>query len=385
VLRDIITGVIKQIPGWNPNMRHLIITLAALFTTLIAVTALVISFSPNTLTTDESMQSAETDNSQQESQDEVLPERDFGRVKQVTVSPYDIARGINKNRDQWSKDQIYEELNLRYLWENLAMESGDFSQCETNCDAKLYKIELDDIAGGAVLLKIMKSLYLCRYLLFKQVDDLRSVKPEWLFLGYIDHDFNKYEMSWHQVANTGNKHWLVIRGQTGSGTGFSSYDDTWYEVSGNGIKEVLNYTARTHIAQWPKGLGVELKSSIILQPNGDDLSAAIKFTVSYSGLNYMTEDYPRLFSRSSSVKYNWDSSKASFVFDPSTSQVSKEEYDSVYQLESWNIESFLRYNLNGLAKIAKGEKVKSKEWLRDFLNECEYTPEKAALIETLKQ
>jgi len=72
-----------------------------------------------------------------------------------------------------------------------------------------------------------------RYLIFGPTR-VRAGKPTaWRFLGYIDHAFNKYETSWHRVIAQGNKHWLVIRGQTRSGTGFSSYDDTWYEVSKN--------------------------------------------------------------------------------------------------------------------------------------------------------
>jgi hypothetical protein len=366
-------------------MKHLIVTLVSLFAFIIIVTAIAISFSQGTPTAIEPVQYAGTGDPQPKARDDVSSERDSGKVKQVTVSPFDVARDINKNRDQWSKHQIYDELNLLYFWEDLAMEPGDLSGCEADCDAELYKAELDGIVGEEVLLKLVKSFDLCRYLLFKPVDDQHSVKPKWLFLGYIDHDFNKYEMSWHRVADTGNKHWLVIRGQTGSGTGFSSYDDMWYEVSEDGVKEVLNYTARAHIAEWPKGLGWELRSAIIPQPYGDDQSAAVRFTVSYTGLNYMTDEYPALFSKSSRVQYRWDSSKASFAFDPSKSRVSKEEYDSVYQLEFQSIANFLKYNLDRLMKITKGKKVKSKEWLRDFLSKCEHTPERAALIEALKQ
>lgn|SRR5262249_25282968 len=110
--------------------------------------------------------------------------------------------------------------------------SDDLQQCQANCEARIYPVALTGRPGNEVLLKIT-NFYFCRYLIFGPTR-VRAGKPTaWRFLGYIDHAFNKYETSWHRVIAQGNKHWLVIRGQTRSGTGFSSYDDTWYEVSKN--------------------------------------------------------------------------------------------------------------------------------------------------------
>ncbi|MGH9762799.1 MAG: hypothetical protein ACREAC_18405, partial [Blastocatellia bacterium] len=256
-------------------------------------------------------------------------------------------------------------------------------ECQADCEAETFTVHLDSKPGKEVLLKLTNHFFFCRYLIFKRMRTRAGARGTWFFLGKIDWDDNKYEDSWHQVRQTGHKHWLIIRGQTGSGTGFESYDDTWYDVSKRGIRIVLNYTAKEGIYQWPKGVGWKLRSRI-MPSSGHKSTVGIRFRASYTGLNYITNKYPFLFSKTRSIMFKWNSREKRFAFSNSGSQVSKEEFESVYQGRSWNEDAVLKYNLHDFEKIANGVDNKRKEWLRDFLTGCKNTAEKAALLQALR-
>jgi hypothetical protein len=303
-------------------------------------------------------------------------------TRPISVSPVRLARIINRNKSQWDKHQVYEELDLQPVWSNLKIASDDLLQCQANCEARIYPVALTVRTGNVLLLKIT-NFYFSRYLLFRATRVRAGSQTAWRFLGYIDHAFNKYEMSWHRVIAQGNKHWLVIRGQTGSGTGFSSYDDTWYEVSKKGIREVLRYTARAHIAQWPKGIGWKLNSRIVSQDTRAG-SVVVRFSVSFSGLNYMTERYPFLFSNWRAVRFRWDPAQRRFTFVNSVTAKSKDVFESVYQADHWSEEAFVKFNLSELLGIVKGRNSMQREWLRDFVSGYKDSPEKKRLLRAFR-
>jgi hypothetical protein len=306
----------------------------------------------------------------------------FGARELTSISPYRLAGIINQNKANWYKHQISEELNLEPIWNSLKIPAEDLHRCQADCESRTFPVALTGSTGKEVLLKITNS-YFCRYLIFRPTRvRVRSRKP-WRFLGYIDHENNKYEMSWHRTVANGNKHWLVIRGQTGSGTGFSSYEDTWYQVSGRGIKEVLEYTARAHIAQWPKGIGWDLNSTIITRDTSTAMSVAVRFRASFSGLNYATRRYPFLFSRSVTVLFKWDSSRQRFTFVPSSNPISRTIFESIYQGDKWSDEAFVKFNFSQLLLIANRGNTRQREWLKDFLNRYKVSREKTALLQTL--
>ena len=308
----------------------------------------------------------------------------FAARKLTSLSPARLAEIINHNKANWSKHQIYEELNLEPIWSRLKIPAEDLQRCQANCEARTFTVALTGCAGKEVLLKVTNS-YFCRYLIFRPTRvGVRSQKA-WRFLGYIDHEDNKYEMSWHRTIANGNKHWLVIRGQTGSGTGFSSFEDIWYQVTGRGIKEVLEYKAKAHVAQWPKGIGWNLNSTIITRDTSSAMSVAVRFKASFSGLNYATRRYPHLFSKSVTVRFKWDSARQRFRLISSSMTISRRIFESIYQGDKWSKDAFVKFNFSQLLLIAKRGNSLQREWLKDFVNGYKESREKTALLHTLSR
>ena len=107
--------------------------------------------------------------------------------------------------------------------------------------------------------------------------------------------------------------------------------------------------------------------------------------------------------------YVWDRKLRQFVFDPRRSTISEREMDAVANAGTepdeenggtqiggtaffsslkgfvgGGFEMFLRLNVSRLMKIAHGPNNPTKEWLREFVQECNDIPEKLALETALK-
>src|SRR5262245_42122606 len=240
-------------------------------------------------------------------------------VKEVSLSPYEIQRVVNNNRIKWEKFKISEPVDLKPFWNTLGIESDGegaiFNVCESSCEAHTFNLQLDDNPDREVLLKITKSFNFCRFLLFKKMSSHHDKNNRWKFLGYIDHE-NRYALARHTVVHSNSKHWLIIRGQTGSGTGYAAYADTWYEVSEKGIKSVLEYPAEVEENPFPEGLSRELRTKVAHhQASQKPLTMVVEFSMSYKGLDDMIGVYPYLFSKRQRVFFRWDSKVKKFVFD----------------------------------------------------------------------
>jgi hypothetical protein len=73
------------------------------------------------------------------------------------------------------------------------------------------------------------------------------------------------------------------------------------------------------------------------------------------------------------------------VLDLNRSSLSQPELDAVYNIDSLSSEDFLKYNYLELTQIAAGTHAAKKEWLRQFLKECENTIEHRRLARMLDQ
>jgi hypothetical protein len=71
------------------------------------------------------------------------------------------------------------------------------------------------------------------------------------------------------------------------------------------------------------------------------------------------------------------------TFVAGNSDLSEHEIGEVYNIDSLSNEDFLKYNMQGLIKIADGKNAQRKEWLQDFLKKCKRTQEKTALKQLL--
>ncbi|HXT61800.1 MAG TPA: hypothetical protein VN696_02070 [Pyrinomonadaceae bacterium] len=329
-------------------------------------------------------------------------------IQPRSTSPFEIARAVNRSRRAWNKSQIMLDVDLSDTWQQLGIDGNQFPGCAGDCEAVISRTELDPSPGRELILKLTQSYNFCRYLIFVRDDKIRAGRVKWKLRGYIDHDFNKYEMSSYRVVQALGKNWLVVRGQEGSGSGYSLYSETWYQVSRKGIEPVLHYPVEGHTYPWPTGVGREFKARVL---SSRDNHLRLGYTVTYTSLDYVNQAFEKLFVNHHHVYYSLSQQTQKLVLDKKRSDISAAEIDAIADIQSddepqagtkiggttfytlaeskafvgGGYEVFLKYNSRHLMKIAAGRDEARKQWLRELLNECEDTSEKKALLEALQK
>lgn len=322
-----------------------------------------------------------------------------------STSPFEMARVVNESHRLWEKQHVRLDVDLARTWERLGVEEGDFAGCSGDCEAQTFRHELDGEPGSEVVLKLTQSFDYCRFLVFKRERARRTRGPAWRLLGVVDHDFNRYEMARHRVVPALGRNWLVVRGQEGSGTGYSLYTETWYEVSAKGVRPVLYYPAQGHVAPWPSGVGRAFKARVA-EARGRAKGVTLDYAVTYEKLDYMKDRFSKLYRNRHRVRYVWDEGRRAFAFDAARSDISEEEVAAIAELETepgegekiggseffsdgdaWKrggYDLFLKYNLTRLLRVARRGGERDKEWLRQLLKDCADTREKRALEAALR-
>ncbi|HYY94530.1 MAG TPA: hypothetical protein VE713_08435 [Pyrinomonadaceae bacterium] len=322
-------------------------------------------------------------------------------VEPKTTSPYEIARLVNQSAAQGKEGYVADEVDLRRTWKRLGVPPRDFETCPGYCGARIFRYELDGERGDEVLLKLNRGVEFFRYLVFK-----RAGRGRWRLLGFVDHDFNRYEESSHRVLRAGGRNWLVIRGQEGSGSGFALYAETWYEVSAKGLRPVLYYPVKGQAYPWPEGVGRKFKARIT-STRGAAKAVRLLYTVSYERLDYMKNEFVKLYRNHHQVQYVWNGRRRRFVFDAPRSNITEKEIEAIAELQvemgegeriggseffsegdAWKrggYDLFLKYNLRSLLKLARGADEGQKEWLRQLLKDCADTREKRLLEGALRE
>ncbi|MFZ0060636.1 MAG: hypothetical protein WAL47_01210 [Pyrinomonadaceae bacterium] len=322
----------------------------------------------------------------------------FGQTtSRVVSSPYELAKLVN---DTGSTRPV---LELGSVWQRLGVAPGSFNQCGEDCSAAVSALDLDGKPGREVLLKLTGFSERCRFLVFK-----RHGKA-WRVVGHVDHDFNRYQMARHRVVRFKGKPWLLIRGQEGSGSGFSLYVETWYQVSQAGLRAVLSYPVAGTTYPWPAGLGREFKTQAITGSESQN-DLVLRFVVRYIKLDYETNKPLPFIVNEHRAHFHWDRKTNSFAFNSARSDISEADISAIANIEAeenssgtnvgslkfysgaeqkaWvggGYEVFLKYNLARLMKIASDKNNKHREWLRLFLKDCYDTGEKKTLVAALEK
>jgi len=332
-------------------------------------------------------------------------------IEPKSTSPFEIARVVNRSKRMWNKNHIELDVDLGYTWERLGIVSGDFAGCGGDCEAANYRQELDPTPGREVILKLTQSYNSCRYLVFFRAKGNPPSKLRWRLRGYIDHDFNRYEMTRHHVVHAFRKNWLVIRGQEGSGSGYYLYGETWFEVSRRGVRPVLHYSVEGRTDPGLGGVKWELKSRAVALTNGHTREPIIRlsFVVRYTAEGFEDRNFTRRFINRRSAYYVWNKRSREFIFAGHRSTISEREMNLVANVQTEapaenqgvrigqstfysglkgfvgsGFEMFLRLNTHRLMKIAQGANSPAKEWLRVFVKQCDDIPEKLALEKALQ-
>lgn len=326
-----------------------------------------------------------------------------------SVSPYEIKRAIDESRRSGERRT---EFDAAAMWKRLGIPASFLEVCGSGaCEAKIFLTELDGEQGREVLLRVARVNDFVRYLVFKQSRQSGAKQFKWELLGFVDHDFNRYETARHRIVNAFGRHFLVIRGQEGSGSGYALYGETWYEVSSRkGVQPVLYYPAEGHTYPWPAGLAREFKAATFPHFHaGDEEEVTVLYNVSYEALDYTGKAAPVNFRNQYRERYKWDERRAEFVFTPLRSNLDVKEiyaianitdeeqeeqgtkiggttfYSDKKSFIGSGYEVFLRHNFDDLMKIAEGRNASLKAWLRQFLSECDDMYQKDKLLQALEK
>lgn len=256
-------------------------------------------------------------------------------------------------------------IDLMFLWNELNIDSGKFQSCDNTCEAEIDEKDLNDEKGKEVILKLTQSFQYCRYLIFKKETDKQLKTPMWRLLAHIDHDFNHYVMSQHNVMKSGKNNWLVISGQEMSGSDGALFYERWYKVSSKGIRNVLNYPAEGALVNLQEGFCNRYASKIIL--HRDNL-IEIRYTMNTSDVGKCK--YKIKPDKTLSIFYSKDE-KENFVLKSKNIKAFLEIMSPIWELDSTvslafgfdrNLESLITSN----QKIDKRTKTKIVEVLEYY-------------------
>lgn len=322
-----------------------------------------------------------------------------------SVNPLEIERLINESKRVWKKSAVRQDVNLVPMWKDFGIDERQLENCGSgDCEAEALKLDLDGQFPDEVVLKI-NNFHFCRFLVFTPNRSSRADKTNWNFRGHIDWEFNRYEMARQRIARANGRPWLVIRGQAGSGTGYSLYQEMFYELTSDGLRPVLSYPIEGHTYPWPAGLGRSFRARVQPGTNGE---IVIVYEVDYEVARYADKKFKKLGVNRHRVCYTWNNHQRAFVFSPACSDTSEEEISVIAGIETDVVDEgeqiggttfysmsehkafvgggydvFLKYNFPVLMKIANSKNEAERDWLREFLKDCDDTPKKTELLDAL--
>jgi hypothetical protein len=302
--------------------------------------------------------------------------------KLETLSPYGIQRFINSNP----------QASLEEVWHGLGIKSANFSESPHEdindffnkcygCDAEIYEYDLDGQPGIELLMRVSDNLQeACRYLIFR-----RGKGNEWKLMGHIDHGFGRYRMPQHFFSLSGGDPYLIIQGQGASGSGVALYYDRLFKVTSAGVEEVLSYTSGGHQSGYGFVPDRDFSGRVLSCEIGKGAAKVeVEFAVSYSNYDDSGGN-EMLWSKKQKAVYIRPFNSKRFILDPLKSGLSEKEIEAVYNIDSLTPEDLLKYNFEELRKIALGDQRESKEWLRQFLQNCEDVPHKKDLRQAVRR
>lgn len=315
----------------------------------------------------------------------------------VPLSPYAIKRLVDDNpqldlRPLWRRLGVPAKLNT--VWSQIGGQddtssifAGGYEQ--SRCLTELYHLELDGAPGNEVLLKLHQGWLgsYTRYLVFSRRPDEAVRKQGWKLLGYADHDFTKYEQPSHRFVNATGKRWLVIRVQTGSGSGFARYHERWYEVSNAGVREVLTIPASGHASSTCLIPKLDIKSRFVKYHVANNVEAIkILFSATWQApCTGRTGDRPKtLWIKNQEAIYVRRPGGMEYTLDPSRSQINTRELNQVYNLNDYS-QDFLENNFARLSQVIARKDRQLTEWVQLILEHADDSATKQRLLRQLRQ
>ncbi len=271
------------------------------------------------------------------------PRNSTGPVSEIDISnPYAIANAVDGSID----------LDVEEVWRRLGISSeigeGFFSKC-TVCSAEAFEFNLDDSPQNEIVVRIANSLEECRYLVFAEI---KSNRTKYKLIGNIDHDFGRYQMPSHHFVVSKGRAYLVVRGQTVSGSGVAAYNYRLFRVKGGRLEELLEFPADGHqsltTADPTRDWSTRVRSVTPLTNGATRIELDLM-------IDYALEDYdgdgPVLgghwTKRERAVFYKPAGGRRAYV-DRRKSTVTQHQIEAEYNIDSLNDIDLVRYNRSQL-------------------------------------
>ena len=283
-----------------------------------------------------------------------IPYEDDGEYPDSSeLTPSDIAWFVND----------HPRANLGRLWRRLHVKAdkdfiSDFSKCG-GCVASVQDYDLDNEPGDETLLKLADSLAQSfRYLVFK-----RQTNDKWRLLGHVD-GWGKYKDSQSIVLASGGRSWLVIQGQSASGSGVAFYENRVFSISNNGLTEIASYECdgfQSDLYPWPTK---EFTSRILsCELAGNQTKLTVEFTIDYS--TFADKRVPLFSKRQTAVFIKSKNGKPRL--DPHDSSITEHEMAHIYNIDAMTDIDLLQYNYSELLNLATRGNHAQKSWLKNYL------------------
>lgn len=297
-----------------------------------------------------------------------------------SLSPYDLETYINNNSEA-NLDKIWQKLNISNQFNGLPNweKNENFFESCASCETEIYEYDLDSEGGNEVILRIADTQELCRYLVFKKIN---FGENNWKLLGFIDHDFGRYQMPQHTFFSKSGKHFLAVEVQTLSGY-ISHYINRLFIVQDGKLIEILNFPASGHLSMDALNTHNFTGRFINYRARNDLSEIEIELKVNFTAWSNQKKSEILLWSKKQKAVYDVSPKTKKAILNHSKSDITQNEIDSIYNISSFTDEDVLKYYLPELKKIA-AEKSEKNEWLRDFLYRFNHSPEKTTLEKILE-
>lgn len=261
------------------------------------------------------------------------------------TDPYTLAHSLDGQMSV-EMDELWSRLGVR-------SEIGEafFSFCH-GCKAEVISFNLDDTPQNEVIVRIANTMEECRYLVFKQVD---SDPVKYKLICHIDHDFGRYEMPSHHFVVSEGRPYLVIRGQTASGSGVATYNYRLFRLNRERLEELVEYPADGHQAMTTLDPIREWSTRVRNVTSLSDGTTRIELDLT---LNYLVEDYDGSgpvrgghWTKHARAVYIKPSGKRKAYLDKRSSTVTQHQIESEYNIDFLDDNDLARYNRSQLRRL----------------------------------
>lgn len=345
--------------------------------------------------TNESQKEKQISKSVSKAKKEELPEQSFDsdkdeskeQPKLKSLSPYDIQSYIYNN-PKTELNKIWQGLGIAEQYNGFYSDyKPSFMQICQSCSVETYEYNLDQEPEPEVLLKIADPLSgSSRYLIFKES---RLENKSWKLIGFIDHDFPRYNEIQHSFLLNNGKVYLLIHASGATGTGISLSVDGLFTVRDDELVHLATYPAHGYESQTSDIPSVRYEGQINeIKIKKDSSEVKVKMYTSFDGVIFdidETEPNISLFDKTQTKIYRKQFDANKKKLHKTNSDFFEKEIDSVNKMiGSLEEKEFLKQNIKELKRIANKKGTKKFRWLDEFLSRSPNSVEKHSLLKIMK-